>query len=436
MRASSVCKILAVVLTVVLINSLPAAEVRRSAADFGADGTDDRDDTVAIQTAINAAKQGGIVFLPAGRYYLNDTLRIEQSGVTLLGEGRGGSGENASAGTLLVLNSERTNTAVAVQESRFSGLQNIAIYRKGKPVSEERRRDPAILLKGTYHCFVKEVVVVSAVSGIEIVNGIAPVLEAISIKNPSGAYGIWLHGSGGLGEAHDKVDAAHFIRVSGGAEKNVPVEWIVLGPNVDGAKVEDARFVAGSRGLVLRGGNPSNGDTRPKYIYTDKFGCDHVSDEGVLIEAGNDVFMQNTWIGQNKNASGIVIGPGFTGGALLTDTRVRGAGGHGLHVQGGQNIYINNPFIGTNGTNRKLVPRGSTEAAGIMIEKGVKHLRVTGGGVGPMYEGGPAALQHYGVRYLGDDRQAKEDSVRISGVDTSGNPVEFLPAGLVQDRER
>src|SRR5690606_26344021 len=191
----------------------------------------------------------------------------------------------------------------------------------------------------------------------------------------------------------------------------------------------------GARGLVLRGGNPEAGDTRPKYVYTDKFGCDNVSAEGVLIEAGNDLFMANTWIGQSRNATGMVIGPGFTGGALLTDLRIRGAGRHGLHVQGGRNIYISNPLIGTNGTNRTLVPRGSREAAGILIEAGVKNLRVTGGGVCPLYESGPTALQHYGVRYLGSGDRAIADSVRISGVDTAGNPVPFAPRRLSLDRE-
>jgi len=415
--------------------SLATGEIYHSVTEHGANGSDTADDTAAIQQAIEAAAAtGGVVFLPAGKYHLSDTLIIRRPGITLLGEGRGGAGESAPGGTLLVLDSSRTNTAVAIHDSRFSGIRNLAIYRKGAPPEVARRKDPAILLKGTYHCFVKEVVLVSTVSGIELLDGISPVMEGISIKNPSGAFGVWLHGSGTTDGEHKKVDAAHFIRMSGGAGKGVAIEWIILGPNVDGAKVEDARFVAGSRGLVLRGGDPTKGDTRPKYIYTDKFGCDHVTDEGVLIEAGNDVFMQNTWIGQNKNASGIVIGPGFTGGALLTDTRVRGAGGHGLHVQGGRNIYIVNPLIGTNGTNRQLVPRGSTEAAGILIEKGVKNLRVTGGGVGPMYESGSGALQHYGVRYLGDERQALADSVHISGVDTAGNPVGVAPAGLSLDR--
>lgn len=409
----------------------------RSVAEFGANGADEADDTAAIRAGIAAlsaqAKPGGVLFFPAGKYYLNDTLVLSQSGLTLMGEGRGGSSDQSVSGSLLVLTAKHTQTAVVVRDARFSGLRNLGIYRKGGAVAAEQRKAPAILLEGTYHCFVQQVTLASVVSGIEILNGISPVVEDVSIKGPLGDFGVWLHGSGMAEGRRRKVDAAHFVRVSGGAGNNDQLEWLVFGPNVDGAKVQDGRFVAGSRGLVLRGGDPAKGDTRPKYIYADKFGCDHVNDEGILIEAGNDVFLNNIWIGQNKHASGIVVGPAFTGGALFTDVRVRGAGRHGLHIQGGQNIYIQNPLIGTNGTDRALVPRGSTEAAGILIEKGVKHLRVTGGGVCPLYESGSGALQHYGVRYLGDERQAKEDSVRISGVDTSGNPVPFSPAMLSLD---
>ena len=409
----------------------------RSVTEFGALGSDDRDDTAAIQAALAAVsgpgKPGGVLFFPAGRYYLKESLVVTQSGVTLLGEGRGSPNDRSVMGSVLVLRSAPSATAVILRETRFSGLRNLGIVRVDGPVPDARRREPAIRLEGTYHSFVKEVSLASVVSGIEICDGIAPVVEDVSLKGPTGTFGVWLHGSGLNDGRHRKVDAAHFSRISGGAGDTDDLEWVIFGPNVDGAKIQDARFVAGSRGLVLRGGDESKGDTRPKYIYADKFGCDHVNDEGVLIEAGNDVFMNNTWVGQNKKASGIVIGPRFTGGALLTDTRVRGAGGHGVHIQGGKNIYLQNSLIGTNGTNRTLFPRGSTEAAGILIETGVKNLRVTGGGVCPLYESGSSALQHYGVRYRGDDEQARTDSVRISGVDTSGNPVPYEPSGLSLD---
>ncbi|MHB8995623.1 MAG: LamG domain-containing protein [Armatimonadota bacterium] len=56
--------------------------------DFGADGTGTKDDTAAIQAALAAAaKGGGTVFLPRGRYQCTDTLRIPPK-VNLIGEKR------------------------------------------------------------------------------------------------------------------------------------------------------------------------------------------------------------------------------------------------------------------------------------------------------------------------------------------------------------
>jgi hypothetical protein len=55
--------------------------------DLGAKGNGLRDDTVAIQRAINrvARRGGGIVFFPEGTYRITDTLLIEDDDVVLLG---------------------------------------------------------------------------------------------------------------------------------------------------------------------------------------------------------------------------------------------------------------------------------------------------------------------------------------------------------------
>ena len=56
--------------------------------DFGADGLGQRDDTAAIQAALDkAGEKGGVVHLPRGRYQCTDTLRIPPR-VWLVGEKR------------------------------------------------------------------------------------------------------------------------------------------------------------------------------------------------------------------------------------------------------------------------------------------------------------------------------------------------------------
>ena len=57
-------------------------------ADFGADPSGDTDTTAALQDAIDAAEEaGGVVFFPAGRFRVDDTLSIEASRVVLRGVG-------------------------------------------------------------------------------------------------------------------------------------------------------------------------------------------------------------------------------------------------------------------------------------------------------------------------------------------------------------
>jgi hypothetical protein len=62
--------------------------------DFGANGADGNDDTVAIQAALDAAAAGydtytgrRIVYLPAGRYYITNTLWLKNHGITVRGDG-------------------------------------------------------------------------------------------------------------------------------------------------------------------------------------------------------------------------------------------------------------------------------------------------------------------------------------------------------------
>lgn len=67
----------------------PASTALYNVKDFGASGSQryDVDDTLAIQSAIDtAAAYGGIVYIPAGMYFLRSPLRL-RANVTLLGAG-------------------------------------------------------------------------------------------------------------------------------------------------------------------------------------------------------------------------------------------------------------------------------------------------------------------------------------------------------------
>ena len=61
-----------------------------------------------------------------------------------MGEGRGSPTSKPSAGTILILDSSKTNTAIFLEDCAYSGVRNLVVYRKGKAsVAEKRRKDPA-----------------------------------------------------------------------------------------------------------------------------------------------------------------------------------------------------------------------------------------------------------------------------------------------------
>jgi len=61
----------------------PVADV----TDFGADAGGGSDSTAAIQAAIDSLPDGGTVLLPEGSYRCDGVLRVENSGVVIVGEG-------------------------------------------------------------------------------------------------------------------------------------------------------------------------------------------------------------------------------------------------------------------------------------------------------------------------------------------------------------
>ncbi len=136
--------------------------------DFGASGDLRQDDTDAIQAAIDAARvygNGAIAYIPAGRYAVSRTLRVEGRDYTVGGAGlvatyldwRGGADgitmlvENADRVTIEHLNVERGNNAaglLVLDGGRPVHLVLDGVFgaRRGKP--DDPPFPPAVWLRG------------------------------------------------------------------------------------------------------------------------------------------------------------------------------------------------------------------------------------------------------------------------------------------------
>lgn len=89
--------------------------------DFGADGSATRDDTAALQAALDraGAAGGGVVFLPRGRYQMNGTLKLPR--FTVL---RG----DAASETALFWPDMATPPEALIQGTNSFALENLTIY--------------------------------------------------------------------------------------------------------------------------------------------------------------------------------------------------------------------------------------------------------------------------------------------------------------------
>jgi len=96
--------------------------------DFGAVGNGVTNDTAAIQAAIdymNTTYSGGIVFVPAGNYYVPGGL-ILKGGVELVGEGRGSTTIQAQTVDVTVITFDATSNYAALRNLFIVGYTNAA----------------------------------------------------------------------------------------------------------------------------------------------------------------------------------------------------------------------------------------------------------------------------------------------------------------------
>ena len=101
------------------------------ATQMGADKTGERDSTAAIQRAINKVTDGGVVFLPAGRYKVTGTLQIP-GGVTLRGEWLNPDEGGLGKGTILMAYTGKGNTdptdSPLISMSSAACLRDISVW--------------------------------------------------------------------------------------------------------------------------------------------------------------------------------------------------------------------------------------------------------------------------------------------------------------------
>ena len=364
-----------------------------SVKDFGAVGDGSNDDTAEIQAALDSiSSTGGKVVIPRGKYKLTSTITIPAY-VTLEGEGRGDGSSSASGTRLQIAHNGRA--------IRLNGTKS-AISSLTVKYTVTATTDEAVYLENVADPLIKEVYIVDAYNGVTIVSCNTPVVHSCDVMNGKGVHSFKVQGDATLGPG----DSFLLSNVSGGFTGTGPAGYthLLLDNYANSGKVLGYRFVKGDYGVKVQGTVDD-----PDDIWFESGGCDNQAINGYRFTTGQQIYLNDAWVGQSTE-SGIVFSSSFTGNASIVSPRVRGAGQHGIQIDGGKVIHILNPLIGQNSTTTSNV------YSGIAVTGSVEKLTVIGGTCGTL-EAGASNAQKDGIN-LAD---ATITLVSIQGVNLSGN---------------
>ena len=136
---------------------------------FGATGTGEKDDSAAIQKALDecAAEGGGTVKLPAGRYKLLKPISVP-SGVTLAGEWEAPHHAQLMKGTVILADAGRgrENDPPLVSLSPSSAVKGLTFFYPAQRVPDAKPYPWTIQGSGM-HCSVMDVTLVNSYKGID-----------------------------------------------------------------------------------------------------------------------------------------------------------------------------------------------------------------------------------------------------------------------------
>lgn len=309
--------------------------------DYGATGNGTTDDTTAINLAIAAASNGGIVYLPQGTYIVSSPLTSIAAGVEIRGTG----GESAlklsgSWSGSEVINI--TNDNCAVRSLRFIGGSSTTA--SSNPAAN------MVEITAAQYCKVIDIYA-------QYCNGY--IVEAKG-NSTNGPLGLIVDNVNGLSNAYG-------IHTLGNSVSGYELEAVITNVNMqlvttgDAFLIEDSYDVQlGNLNSSIYGSSASNASDIRIHgacasvvaINVDVGGYPNVvaMTPAILIESGVNGSPENIQI-----ANGIVqagsTGVSITGGSNLSITGIKAQRNatHGISVSGGTSIKIQHCIFGTNG---------------------------------------------------------------------------------------
>lgn len=375
--------------TVFAVDGVAVGRWRRPSADavtpvswFGALPDPDHDQSPAIQAAINALPDGGILMFGAGVYRIEQTITVTTAPITFAGAGAGDgrdsdTGAEFDLGTQLLIKTGDQD-AFVLRGVRGGGFRDLQLRgdvdAAGLPTltggafirTEKHPDDPdqGNYFLGFYACRFKEGY-----------NGI--ILQACNTVRFQ--HCVWNGFRGeqvvllnGVGDAF-RADPIEFVQcaISAGT-KNPGTDNLVIDGLGGSIKFVSTAILFGRHGIWMR--NTTGSNSLPKFLYFTAGGFENGHGYPVLLEAGADAKFSNTYVSADGTLDCIRITAGFTGTAMFSDVVVRGAGRNGIDVDSTR-IVISGGVIGNNG--RTAHPDFALGIAASAVTDGVRVTTAT-----------------------------------------------------------
>jgi hypothetical protein len=386
--------------------------------DYGAVGDGVADDTLAIQTAINA-NPGKIIFVPKGSYKFSQ-LSISSNGTTLMGE--------AMLNSTIFIPTQITGNDFVFNGCQHSQIQNINF----RPTVKKTNGYAVYFTANAYKCKAVNVRVDYGYNGFGIFNateseiidsqcrymlgingiyfggstgsyravinnfngdnpypnGYGAGATAVKVYAPTTAYSvsdmvsvnnrIWQCSQGGTTGAASApsalpgATAAEVFTtdvVDGSCRwkfvANVNLTWITQDSFGYSLVIDKAACLNGGRGFAQTD-TVNSGTSYPLWAFAWDLEVDHPFFGGVLLEQGEGCYINGSWIGSVLSGNGVLIDGGHRGEISIgSGTRIMGNAEHGVLIEAGpETVYIDGCQIGYNSQKTVSFYNGITVAAG------------------------------------------------------------------------
>jgi hypothetical protein len=364
------------------------------------------DASSTIQAAINAMaganlSKGGVIFLAPGTYLLKSTLKLQGSGVTVVGvRALTSTGQNGPYPTLeyddTLVDADYNNRAsiesglgvdvplldnpAAVRfngnstygtsnQYSFGGILGINLTFVGTPGSgSEGDVATALAVDVPHQALFRDVSISNSYDGLDVGPCTSPYFRNISITGFRGTFGAR------LGDSTAAALKMHALTVTA-PSTNTTGTLVVLQQNME---LIGANLTGGGVGISISGPSTS---TFADDIYIRSVQIQNTSLQGILLGYAQGTYISDTTINY-AGKEAIKILPGFYGGLSLTNLRTTYSGLSAIRVQQGMNITLVNAVLLNSGQAKGTAGSADLPIASLSVDSSVTSLNIVGGRFG------------------------------------------------------